>query len=206
MAPMEADNEVTIRTAPRLRQAVQQLLRYGVLDEAERADHYRVAVTETSAVNRILEPLDLCARVDEIRGLVFVAVLPDADAAPGADDWAHPLVRRERLNLEQSLLVAILRKHFIAHEAEAGAGTGSAAVDVDEIVAEWNGFVGTSGSDSQDRSRVRTLLEQLRRHGVVGEVSETDDVRINPLIAHLANPASLAQLIETMRAQANTPA
>jgi hypothetical protein len=43
-------------------------------------------------------------------------------------------VRRQRLNLEQSLLVAILRQHFVAWEQESGTGASQAQIAIDDLL------------------------------------------------------------------------
>ncbi|MDT1028437.1 DUF4194 domain-containing protein, partial [Pseudomonas paraeruginosa] len=64
------------------------------------------------------------------------------------DDWSHPLVRRQRLNLEQSLLIAILRQHFIAYEQESGTGASQALVAVDELIPQLQVYLGELGSEA----------------------------------------------------------
>ncbi|MBN0481033.1 DUF4194 domain-containing protein, partial [Pseudomonas aeruginosa] len=117
------------------------------------------------AVDRILEPLDLAMGVDEVRGLLFVIVRQGEVAEQ--DDWSHPLVRRQRLNLEQSLLIAILRQQFIAYEQESGTGASQASVVVDELIPQLQVYLGELGSEAKERNRIITLLDQLKGHGLV---------------------------------------
>ncbi|MEG6992683.1 hypothetical protein V1979_38045, partial [Pseudomonas aeruginosa] len=62
------------RTPQRVREAVQEMLKYGLLEESHKPNLYRSALSNIEAVDRILEPLDLAMGVDEVRGLVFVTV------------------------------------------------------------------------------------------------------------------------------------
>jgi hypothetical protein len=48
------------------------------------------------------------------------------------------------------------------------------------------------------------LLEQLKTHGVVSEVDKKQEVTIRPLIAHLANPESLAALLRVIKEKQNS--
>lgn len=193
------------RTSKRLREAAQELLKYGLLEESHKPNLYRIVTTHVTEVSTILEPLDLALGLDEVRGLVYLTVRQDEaalqDQAGGQDDWAHPLVRRQRLNLEQSLLVAILRQHFIAYEQESGIGAGEALVAVDELVPQLQVYLGDLGSDAQERTRVIQLLDQLKGHGVVSSLDAHDRVTIRPIIAHLANPESLQALLGWLREQ-----
>ena len=132
------------RTPLRVREAVQEMLKYGLLEESHKPNLYRSALSNIEAVDRVLEPLDLAMGVDEVRGLVFVIVRQGEVAEE--DDWSHPLVRRQRLNLEQSLLIAILRQHFIAYEQESGTGASQALVAVDELIPQLQFYLGELGS------------------------------------------------------------
>lgn len=195
------------RTPQRVREAVQEMLKYGLLEESLKPNLYRSALSNIEVVDRILEPLDLAMGVDEVRGLVFVTVRQGEVAEQ--DDWSHPLVRRQRLNLEQSLLIAILRQHFIAYEQESGTGATQALVAVDELIPQLQVYLGELGSEAKERNRVITLLDQLKGHGLVSALDAHDRVIIRPIITHLANPENLQALVVWLREQvegATTPA
>lgn len=191
----------SMRTAQRLREALQALLSDGLLEQAHKPNLYRTAMHELPQLNILLEPLDLQASVDDVRGLVFLRVLRD-DQAAVEDEWSHPLVRRQRLTLEQSVLLVFLRQHFVSHEQEAGLGDSNAWVAVDELVALMSGVLGASGSESKEKNRVLTLLNQLKIHGVVTDPDVHGRVQIRPLIAHLANPETLEALLQQLLEQA----
>jgi len=151
--------------------------------------------TETGTSTGILEPLDLAMKIDELRGIAYVAVA--ALATEGDDEWSHPLVRRQRMNLEQSLLVAILRQQFVVHEQEAGLGASAATVAIEDLLPHLQMYLGNLGSDAQEQKRLRGLLEQLKGYGLVSEVDAHDQLQIRPIIAHLANPENLTNLLHT---------
>lgn len=196
--PAEADSGYTARE---VKSAVQELLRSGLLEAERKPNLYRTALTHRDAIAAILEPLDLRLRIDDVRGLAFLTV---AEALFGdeLEQWSHPLVRRQRLTLEQSLLVAILRQQYIAHEQEAGAGAGDALVELEELLPQLQVYLGDSGSEMKEQKRLRSLLEALRGHGIVSEVDEREQkVKVRPLITHLANPESLQSLLHHFRTQ-----
>ncbi|MDR6678732.1 DUF4194 domain-containing protein [Pseudomonas oryzihabitans] len=194
------------RTPQRVREAVQEMLKYGMLEESHKPNLYRSALSNVEVVDRILEPLDLAMGVDEVRGLVFVTVRQGEVSEQ--DDWSHPLVRRQRLSLEQSLLIAILRQHFIAYEQESGTGASQALVAVDELIPQLQVYLGELGSEAKERNRIITLLDQLKGHGLVSALDAHDRVIIRPIITHLANPENLQALVAWLREQvgAATPA
>ncbi len=188
------------RTDGRLREATQYLLSSGLLEQANKANLYRIALTYLADINRLLEPLDLQAQADDIRGLIFLKVLAESTD----DNWSHPMVRKQRLTLEQSLLLAILRQYFVNHEQESGMGAGDAVVSVDELIPQLQVYFGDSGSESKERNRAITLLDQLKGHGVVTAPDAHGRVTIRPIIAHLANPENLQALLRALQAQAVT--
>jgi hypothetical protein len=196
------------RYTPRhVREATLELLKFGLLEEARKPHVYRAAIVHREAIANILEPLDLAMKVDEIRAIAYVVIAEQAFESVD-EEWSHPLVRRQRLNLEQSLLIAILRQHFIVHEQEAGVGVGEASVTLDDLLPRLRDFLGDVGSDAQEDKRLRNLLEQLKVHGIVSEIDSSDQVVIRPIIAHLASPENLNNLLHALKAQgsaAETP-
>lgn len=195
-------------TARQLKATAQELLKFGLLEADRKPNLYQQALTQTAAINQILEPLDLCLKVDDIRGLAFLVVSHQLfgtsaeNADDGSDDWTHPLVRRQRLTMEQSLLVAILRQHFISHEQEAGLGAGDAVIELEELKPRLQLYLGDTGSDTKDDKRLRNLLESLKNHAIVSDIDANNQVVIRPLITHLANPENLQNLLNHFRKMA----
>jgi len=190
------------QTTPEVRKATQELLKNGYLEESEKPELFRSVIVHESKIAATLEPLDLELRSDTHRGVAFLVVAKTAYPAAGDDDaWNHPLVRRQRLTLEQSLLVAILRQTFIMHEQESGVGQSAAKTAVDDLLPQFMTYFGDSGSDAKNESRLLNLLDQLKPHGIVSEVDKNQEVTVRPLIAYLANPDSLAALLKALKAQ-----
>jgi hypothetical protein len=178
-----------------VRATLLELMKFGLLEAASKPNLYRQAVAHQAELADVLRWMDLRLQVDEVRGLAFLIV---ASAADGDDEWAHPLIRRQRLTLEQSLLVALLRQQFVAHEIESGIGMADARIALEDLIPHLQAFLGDLGSDAQERKRVLNLLEQLKGHGVVSEVDEHERVTIRPIIVHLANPENLTNLIHAL--------
>ncbi|HEN3279021.1 TPA: DUF4194 domain-containing protein [Yersinia enterocolitica] len=188
-----------MRTLKKIREAIQELLKYGLLEEVSKPNLYRVVLTHPEEVTCILEPLDLDIGIDEIRGLLYVKIR--LEETPEQDEWSHPLVRRQRLNLEQSLLVAILRQHFIAWEQESGTGASQAQIAIDDLLPQLQIYLGDPGSESKERTRLLTLLDQLKGHGLVTSPDAHERIVIRPIIAHLADPINLQALLVWLREQ-----
>ncbi len=197
-------NFVDTRTSIQVREIAKELTRYGLIEAARKPNLYRVLQNQQQALSAILEPLDLDLAIDDVRGIAFVIVRADdselaLDEEYDPEDWSHPLVRRQRLTLEQSLLIAILRQHFVVHEQEAGIGADDARVSVDELIPEFQIYLGDPGSEAKERNRMLTLLDQLKGHGLVSEPDAHERVTIRPIIAHLASPENLQHLLAWLR-------
>ncbi len=193
------------RTPPNVRQALQFLLAHGWLESATKPKLFNLIAAQTTLLDALLEPLDLRVVVDDVRGLAFLAVVPDyaGDDTDESeqDDWTHPLMKRQRLTLEQSLLLALLRREFLQREQESGTGT-AVRVTVDSLLPQLETYLGATGSDMQERKRLGQLLENLRTHGMVTEVDAQDCITIRPMIVHLLNPENLQTLLLRLRAVA----
>ena len=85
------------------------------------------------------------------------------------------------------------------HEVEAGVGAGEARVALEDLLPHLQAYLGDLGSDAQERKRLLTLLEQLKGHGIVSDVDQQERVTIRPIIAHLANPENLINLVQALR-------
>ena len=180
-----------------LKSTVQELLRYGIVEANRKPNRYKTSQQQQKEINDVLEPLDLLMELDEIRGIAFLKVA--GQLFDNEDEWSHPLVRRQRFTLEQSLLVAILRQHFIAHEDDVGIGAEGAIIHIEDLLPQLQDFLGDPGSDAKEQKRLRNLLEKLKSHGIVSEIDVKDRLTIKPLIAHLANPESLETLLHHLK-------
>ena len=187
--PLAADS-----TPASLKSAVQEILRCGLVESASKPNLYRTLERELNHARRILEPFDLEIQLDDIRGIAFLK-LPAGAEANADEAWSHPLVRRQRRTTAQSLPIAILRQHYIGHEQEHGLGVADAVIDADELQAQFDTYLGPSGSDTADSERLKRIVSQLHVHGIVSEPDKDGQIQIRPIIVHLANPEQLSALL-----------
>ena len=201
--PCAGASDGSIRTPSEVKEVTQELLKHGFLEEAQDSNLFRRTIIHEREIAAALEPLDLVLRLDSHRGVAFLAVAQAANECSGGveEGWAHRLVRRQRLTLEQSLLVALLRQAFVMHEQESGVGQSAASIAVDELLPQFLAYSGDSGSDAKNESRLLNLLDQLKTYGIVSEVDKKHEVTIRPLIAHLAGPESLTALLAVLKEQ-----
>ena len=201
-----ATGEEVSQSLSDVKEATQELLKHGYIEEEKKPLLFRKTVLRQQEIAAALEPLDLVLRLDTHRGVAFIAVARVEGEASGdknveGDEWSHPLVRRQRLTLEQSLLIALLRQAFVIHEQETGVGHSTARIAVDDLLPLFLTYFEDSGSDSKNTSRLCSLLDQLKTYGIVSEVDKNEEITIRPLIAHLANPESLAALLRVYQTQ-----
>lgn len=206
LTPSEAeqDSDSFVFTSRQIKEAAQELLKHGLIEKGRKPNIYRSIISHQAQVDQILEPLDLTVRLDDIRGLAFVVVLRQQIDGSPEEDWSHPLIRRQRLSLEQSLLVAILRQQFIAHEQEAGVGAEEATVALEDLIPQLQLYLGSLGSELAEQKRIRNLLDALKGHGIVSDVDTHEQVVIRPLITHLANPENLQSLLHAFKAASSS--
>lgn len=191
-------------TSCEVKEVTQELLKHGYVEEASKPAIFQRAIVYEREILRALDPLDLTVRLDTHRGLAFLMVAGAArDSSDEGEAWSHPLMRRQRLTLEQSLLVAILRQAFVMHEQESGIGQCEAKIAVDDLLPQFLAYFDDSGSDARDEARLLSLLDQLKIHGIVSEVDSKREVTIRPLIAHLANPETLSALLRILKGKAS---
>ena len=190
------------RTPQNIRKALQYLLANGWLEATTKPVLFRLIAAQALQLDQLLEPLDLRVAVDDVRGLAFLAVMADYESddvdESEQDDWTHPLMRRQRLTLEQSLLLAILRREFLQREQESGTGA-TVRITVESLLPQLETYLGSTGSDMQERKRLNQLLDNLRTHGMVSEVDAQDCIIIRPMIVHLLNPENLQSLLLKLR-------
>ena len=190
-------------TPPTIKAAIQELLKYGLVEQQAKRNIYRSLQSNPAAIAKIVEPLDFQLQVDDVRGLIFLK-LADHLTADVDEAWQHPLLRRLRLTLEQSLLIAILRQHFIAYEQECGIGAAGAHVDFDDLLTQFDLYLGETGSEQRNQNRLANVLDQLHKHGIVSPPDKENRIQIRPIIVHLANPEQLQVLLAHLKQMAQT--
>lgn len=188
-----------------VKDVVQEVLRHGFIGSDQKPALFAAATRWRNEIISALDPLDLTLKLDELRGLAILCVSESVASTP-EEEWSHPLVRRQRLTMDQSLLVAILRQFHVVQEQEAGIGVREIKVPVEDILPTLTDFLGDTGSDTKNEQRLLTLLDQLKPHGIVSEPDKNREVTIRPLITHLANPSTLTALLAHFRQHAGKTA
>jgi hypothetical protein len=198
------DLSFTVGTPREVKMLAQEILKNGFIESATDAAGFNSIVRNYQNINSVLEPLDLRVDLDELRGLAVLRVAESAAASPD-EAWCHPLVRRQRLTLEQSLLVAILRQFYVVQEMESGIGVREVRISLDELRSPLQVFLADTGSDAKNHQRLLTLLDQLKPHGIVSEPDSRGEIIVRPLITRLTNPETLTMLLQHFRELGKPP-
>ena len=72
-------------------------------------------------------------------------------------------------------------------------------MELEELIPQLQLYLGDTGSDTRDQKRLRSLMENLKNHGIVSDIDANDQVVIRPIITHLANPENLQNLLHHFR-------
>ena len=79
-------------------------------------------------------------------------------------------------------------------------------MELDELLPQLQLYLGDTGSDTRDQKRLRSLLDNLKSHGIVSDIDANDQVVVRPIITHLANPENLQNLLHHFRQMAGQSA
>jgi hypothetical protein len=191
----EKGHEESVRTLPSVRKVVLELLRSGFIELSEKQELYQQALQKRQGIDRILEPLDMSLSIDEQRGLMIVLIRTDDEDDSVDEAWKHPLIRRQRFTLEQTLLIAILRQYYVVQEMELGTGMETIKMPMDILIDQMFKYLPDSGSDSKNERHIGSMIEKLKAHGLVTEPDKNQEVTIRPLICHLQDPEKLQAVL-----------
>ncbi|STY98870.1 Uncharacterised protein [Moraxella lacunata] len=222
------DTQFLYDTNQTLKNAIQDLLKHGYIEKHQKPNIYQQLFGNIDFINAYLSIMDLSMHIDDIRGVIYVGVyqkiydiiIDDTTNHETHDEnnhddnptnnshspipsydkmWSHPFIRRQRLTLHQSLLIAILRQKFVEIESQSGVGTNTVWVDFDDLKNQYFSYINHSGSEKSDDDSLKRLLSQLKDYGIIGDMDEQGKIIIRPLIAHLANPENLGQFLMQLK-------
>ncbi len=193
-----AENQVS--TAGRLpaeaRRALVELLRQGVVAAESRRLVFDALCAHRTLIADHLADMYLRVLIDESAGLALLL-----NAQSGGDDDAEEdaaaLISRRTLTVYDTLLLIVLRKHFLDRET---AGDVRIRIDVAQIEALLMPFLPLTGSTSSDRKKLNGAVEGMKRRKVLNAVRGEDErVEISPVIRYVVNAEYLEHLLQEYR-------
>ena len=200
IAPPELVAENQASTTGRLpaeaRRALIELMRQGVVVAESRRLVFDALCAHRTLIADHLADMYLRVLIDESAGLALLL----NEQSGGNDDEeedAAALISRRTLTVYDTLLLIVLRKHFLDRET---AGDIRIRIDVAQIEALLMPFLPLTGSTSSDRKKLNGAVEGMKRRKILNSVRGEDErVEISPVIRYVVNAEYLEHLLEEYR-------
>ena len=129
--------------------------------------------------------------IDEPAG---IALLLSAQLDGTDDDADTPtLISRRTLTVYDTLLLIVLRKHFLDRET---AGDVRIRIDMAQIEALMMPFLPLTGSTTSDRKKLNGAVDAMKKRKLLNVVRGEDErVEISPVIRYVVNAQYLEHLL-----------
>ena len=191
------------RLSPEARRAVIELLRQGVVFADTRRLVFNAIRTHHAVIADHLADMQLRVLIDEPAGLALLL-----SARPNGidedDDETASLISRRTLAVYDTLLLIVLRKHFLDRET---AGDVRIRIDVAQIEALMMPFLPLSGSTRSDRKKLNGAIEGMKKRKILNAVRGEDErIEISPVIRYVVNVEYLEHLLGEYRRLADAAA
>jgi hypothetical protein len=188
-------DENSVSTAGRLpaeaRRALVELMRQGVVVAETRRLIFDALCTYRAMIADHLADMYLRVLIDEPAG---IALLLNAQLG-GTDDGEDTpsLISRRTLTVYDTLLLIVLRKHFLDRET---AGDVRIRIDMAQIEALMMPFLPLTGSTTSDRKKLNGAVDAMKKRKLVNVVRGGDErVEISPVIRYVVNAEYLEHLL-----------
>jgi hypothetical protein len=191
------------RLSPEARRAVIELLRQGVVFADTRRLVFDAIRTHRAVIADHLADMHLRVLIDEPAGLALLL-----SARPNGidedDDETASLISRRTLTVYDTLLLIVLRKHFLDRET---AGDVRIRIDVAQIEALMIPFLPLSGSTRSDRKKLNGAIEGMKKRKILNAVRGQDErIEISLVIRYVVNVEYLEHLLREYRRLADAAA
>lgn len=202
---VKAETEATTqgRLAPEARRAVVELMRQGVVMADSRRFVFDALCRYQEDIRNHLADMYLRMQIDEPAGLALL-LQGEPEAESDADESAEEspaLISRRLLTLFDTLLLLVLRRHYLDRET---AGDSRITIELDQIAERLIPFLPLTASQSQDRKRLNGSIEQMKKRRILAAVrGEPDRFEITPVIRYVVSAEMLEQLLVEYRRMAD---
>lgn len=197
-AAFTAENPAS--TAGRLpsqaRRALVELMRQGVVIAESRRLVFDALCAHRTSIADHLADMYLRMLIDESAGLALL-LSAQLGGDEGEEEDAAALISRRTLTVYDTLLLIVLRKHFLDRET---AGDVRIRIDMAQIEAMLMPFLPLTGSTNSDRKKLNGAVEGMKRRKILNAVRGEDErVEISPVIRYVVNAEYLEHLLEEYR-------
>lgn len=184
------------RLSAEARRALVELMRQGVVVAESRRLVFDALCAHRMLIAEHLADMYLRMLIDESAGLALL--LNAQSAGCDDDDEDHTtLISRRTLSVYDTLLLIVLRKHFLDRET---GGDIRIRIDMAQIEALLMPFLPITGSTSGDRKKLNGAVDGMKRRKILNAVRGEDErVEISPVIRYIVNAEYLEHLLEEYR-------
>jgi Domain of unknown function (DUF4194) len=178
------------------RRALVELMRQGVIIAESRRLVFDALCAHRVLIADHLADMYLRMLIDESAGL---ALLLNTQSGGSDDDEEDvpALISRRTLTIYDTLLLIVLRKHFLDRET---AGDTRIRIDMAQIEALLMPFLPLTGSTSSDRKKLNGAVDAMKRRKILNAVRGEDErVEISPVIRYVVNTEYLEHLLQEYR-------
>lgn len=193
MSPGEETSPQSGRLPPEARRALVELMRQGVVIAETRRLVFDALCAHRALITDHLADMYLRVLIDEPAGIALLlnAQLEESDDTDDEDTPA--LISRRTLTLYDTLLLIVLRKHFLDREA---AGEVRIRIELEQIQALMMPFLPLTTSSASDRKRLNGAVDSMKKRKILNAArGEEDRVEISPVIRYVVNAEMLEQLL-----------
>lgn len=178
------------------RRALVELMRQGVVVAESRRLIFDALCAHRTLIADHLADMYLRMLIDEPAGLALLLNAQPGGSDDDEEDGAA-LISRRTLTVYDTLLLIVLRKHFLDRET---AGDIRIRIDMAQIEALLMPFLPLTGSTSSDRKKLNGAVDGMKRRKILNAVRGEDErVEISPVMRYVVNAEYLEHLLEEYR-------
>lgn len=193
MLPGEETSPQSGRLPPEARRALVELMRQGVVMAESRRLVFDALCAHRALITDHLADMYLRVLIDEPAGIALLLNTHPEESDDTDDEDAPALISRRTLTLYDTLLLIVLRKHFLDREA---AGEVRVRIDLEQIQALMMPFLPLTASSASDRKRLNGAVDSMKRRKILNAArGEEDRVEISPVIRYVVNAEMLEYLL-----------
>lgn len=179
------------------RRALVELMRQGVVVAESRRLVFDALCAHRALVADHLADMYLRMLIDEPAGLALLLNAQPAGGSDADEEDVAALISRRTLTVYDTLLLIVLRKHFLDRET---AGDARIRIDVAQVESLLMPFLPLTGSTTSDRRRLNGAVESMKRRKILSAVRGEDErVEISPVIRYVVNAEYLEHLVQEYR-------
>jgi hypothetical protein len=153
------------------RRALVELMRLGVVVAESRRLVFDALCAHRTLIADHLADMYLRMLIDAAAGLALLLDARSTGGDDGEEDQAA-LISRRTLTVYDTLLLIVLRKHFLDRET---AGDIRIRIDMAQIEALLMPFLPLTGSTSSDRKKLNGALDGMKRRKILNAVRGEDE-------------------------------